>query len=261
MYYDNNCYKFNIGAYFSWSGCQSQCDVLGASMLCISDSTKNTWIANQISQLGYSNSWIGYSDLPKYDLDFIWISGCLSSYMNWFSSSNINKDCAYISSSDSKWYAADDSDYSYISCSCEYSISTGRILKTPSLSPSLSPVQQNNNNQSSRRSSGNLSITVGIVLACVFLIIIFFLILIIIYFIYNRRNQISIPPSNNDDDIDNQAYTADITPTCPPPGYDDENNILSSPSIELQVNEDNAYHKDQVPTFHESENIPISLQV
>jgi len=234
-------------------------------MLCISDSTKNTWIANQISQLGYSNSWIGYSDLPKYDRDFIWISGCISSYMNWFSSSNINKDCAYISSSDSKWYAADDSDYSYISCSCEYSISTGRILKTPSLSPSLSPVQQNNNNQSSRRSSGNLSITVGIVLACVFLII---LILIIIYFIYNKRNQVSISPfinddninnnhnnkNNNYDDINNQTYV-NVVPTYPLHDYNydynfHENNI-SSPSIQLQIVETNTYHKNtnEIPFF------------
>ena len=68
--YNSNCYKFNVGAASSWSGCKSKCASLGASMLCIPDSTTNDWIANQLSQQGYWYSWIGFSDLPIDDGKF-----------------------------------------------------------------------------------------------------------------------------------------------------------------------------------------------
>ena len=48
IFYNNNCYNFNVGNYFTWSGCKSECASLGASMLCIPDSSTNSWIANQL---------------------------------------------------------------------------------------------------------------------------------------------------------------------------------------------------------------------
>jgi hypothetical protein len=43
--YNNNCYKFDVGTGFSWSGCKSKCASEGASMLCIPDSSTNNWVA------------------------------------------------------------------------------------------------------------------------------------------------------------------------------------------------------------------------
>jgi hypothetical protein len=119
VYYDNKCYKFNVGYFFSWSGCKSQCASLGASMLCILDSSTNIWIANQLlSQLGYSNSnsWIGYSDLPNRDRNYEWVSGCSSSYSNSAYGNNyFYNDCVYISTTyGAVWYDTGDSGYNSI---------------------------------------------------------------------------------------------------------------------------------------------------
>ena len=65
-YYNFICYNFNIETGYTWSACQSQCNSFRASMLCIPDSTTNTWIANQLLELEYSYSWIGYSDLQLF---------------------------------------------------------------------------------------------------------------------------------------------------------------------------------------------------
>jgi hypothetical protein len=127
--YNANCYKFNVGYYFSWSGCKSQCASRGVSMLCIPDSTTNSWIANQISQLGYSASWIGYSDLPYNDGNFEWVSGCSSSYTKYV---NYENDCAYIYTYYGAWYSIGDYYYCSIACSCEYSI-VPTSFSTPTL--------------------------------------------------------------------------------------------------------------------------------
>ena len=251
--YNNNCYKLNVGYYFSWSGCKSQCASMNASMLCIPDSTTNTWIANQIYQLGYSYSWIGYSDLPYQDGNYEWVSGCSSSYSN--SAYGINyyeADCAHIQAYDGFWYSSYDSGYSSIACSCEYPMSS-TVYPSPST-----------------RSGYNASAIIGIVVGCVVFAII--VILILIYFFCKRTNPVCIStinesPSNNDNiRSSDQAYT-DIPPTCPYPPSDDNDDIdgvvpISSTTIELQVIvASDAYYNDDVPMDHEQELLPIAVQV
>ena len=66
MLYNSNCYKFDVAYDLSWSACESECSDLGASMLCIPDSTTNTWISDQLSQsnnnygYNYNYTWIGW---------------------------------------------------------------------------------------------------------------------------------------------------------------------------------------------------------
>ena len=79
--YDQNCYKFSVtsGSDNSWTGCQSTCSSLGASMLCIENAAQNNWIWSQVSPV---NTWIAYQDLNNYPR-FVWNSGCTSTYTNW----------------------------------------------------------------------------------------------------------------------------------------------------------------------------------
>jgi len=79
--YDQNCYKFRVtsGTDNSWTGCQSTCSSLGASMLCVQNAEQNSWIWSQVSPV---NTWIGYQDLNNYP-NFVWNSGCTSTYTNW----------------------------------------------------------------------------------------------------------------------------------------------------------------------------------
>jgi hypothetical protein len=94
-YYNNKCYYFSFGNYYSWSECQSKCISVSATMLCIPDSTTNSWIANRLNSSNLYFSWIGYSDLPNKDRNYKWVSGCSSSYINstFYYRSN---DCAFI---------------------------------------------------------------------------------------------------------------------------------------------------------------------
>lgn len=124
--YNNKCYYFNVGISFNWSGCKTKCASLGASMLCIPNSTTNTWIANQLLELGSSTSWIGYSDLPDGYGNYKWVSGCSSTYRK----SDIVSNCAYITSA-GRWYSTGVSN-SDIMCSCEY-------RRAPTSLPTLSP--------------------------------------------------------------------------------------------------------------------------
>ena len=250
IHYNNNCYKFNVGTYLSWSGCKSQCASLGASMLCIPDSTTNTWIANQLySQLGYySYSWIGYSDLPNNDGNYEWVSGCSSSYSN-SGYSNYYSDCVYISAYSGAWSSSSDSNSYY--CSCQ-------SLPTP---------------LPSTRSNDNTSAIIGIVVGCVVFAII--VIIVLIYFFCKRTNQVCIStinesPSNNDNiSSSDQAYT-DIPPICSSPDDDDDDDNddndgvvpISSSTIELQVIvASDAYYNDVVPMDHELELLPVAVQV
>ena len=73
-----------------WTQCEAICSSLGASMLCIPDSTTNAWIANQLNQLSYWFTFIGYRILPNTDGTYHWISGCSSTYTNWESYNNFN---------------------------------------------------------------------------------------------------------------------------------------------------------------------------
>jgi hypothetical protein len=115
-YYNGNCYNFNLGTSYSWSGCNSKCSSLSASMLCITDSTTNSWIANKLYyNTAYSYSWIGYSDSSN--TGYKWVSGCSSSYTNWNYYSIFTYDYAYMGASSGNWYTAYDTTYS--SCSCQ----------------------------------------------------------------------------------------------------------------------------------------------
>jgi hypothetical protein len=191
-------------------------------MLCIPDSTLNTWIANQISQHGYSKSWIGYSDLPNNDGYFEWISGCSSSYTNgdfvysrWYY-------YAYIQANTGAWDTADGQTYSYlIACSCEYIASTS----LPTISPSTHSGDDD-----------DTSATIGIIVGCVVFTII--VVLILMYFFCNSTNPVCTSllkfPSNNDDiSSSHKAYT-DIPPTyLYPPSDDDDGGLVISSSTEV----------------------------
>ena len=241
--YNSNCYKFNVGAASSWSGCKSKCASLGASMLCIPDSTTNDWIANQLSQQGYWYSWIGFSDLPIDDGKFEWVSGCSSSYT--YNTSYYDYDYVYIRY-DGDWFLSHGYGSSSIACSCEY-----------------------HDNSSSTRKSYILYV-VSVFSSSI-------VILILLYFFYKRtsicistRNEC---PSNNDDIIDisssDQAYT-DVPPASPYPpsdddgdGDDDDNCVnISSSREDLQgvVATNNDYYNDALPMDHEKELIQITVQ-
>jgi len=215
-------------------------------MLCIPDSTTNTWIANQITSLnGYYYSWIGYSDLPNNDGNYEWVSGCSSSYSN-SGYGNYDRDCVYISAYNGEWYSFSDSNsYSSVTCSCQ-------SLPTP---------------LPSTRSNDNTSAIIGIVVGCVVFAII--VIIVLIYFFCKRTNQVCISTinesSSNNDNISSsdQAYT-DIPPICSSPDDDDDNDgvVISSSTIELQVIvASDAYYSDDVPMDHEQELLPVAVQV
>jgi hypothetical protein len=235
IHYNNNCYNFNVGADLSWSGCKSQCDSLGASMLCIPDSTTNDWIAGQLYRWEYWGSWIGYSDLPYNDGNYEWVSGCSSLYSkSEYGSNDYTSDCVYMRF-DGAWKSSIDSSYSDSSsftCSCE-------SLPIVSLST---------------RSGYNASAIIGIVIGCVVFIIILFLILM--YFF--RRRTIPVctsifksPSSNYDISSSDHAYS-DVAITCSSPDDNDDNDgvAIASSTVELQVVVTNVGHcaNDEIDT-------------
>jgi hypothetical protein len=229
IHYNNKCYKFNVGTSLSWSGCKSECASLDASMLCIPDSTTNTWIANQLYRKGYSYSWIGYSDLSNNDGEFEWVSGCSSSYSNSYYDNNYYYyDCVYIYAYSGAWYSSSDSYYSYyssVTCSCE---------SLPTLLPST---------QSGDDDDISLAAFIGISVGCIVFITI--LILILIYFFCKRLNLVCVSifksPSNNDNIRNSdQAYTG-VPPTFSSTDDEDDDNdnndgvVISSSTEELQI--------------------------
>ena len=184
--YNNNCYQFNVAYDLSWSACESQCSDLGASMLCIPDSTTNTWISDQLSQ-SYYYTWIGYSDLPNNDGIYHWSSGCSSEFTNLASS--YNYDCFY-SDYDGTWFSENDVVSSSITCSCEYSLApssepTEAPLSSPtteptSLAPVISPSTLTNSpsytpsvGESQQDSSVTYAIIIGVVVGAVAFCILF----------------------------------------------------------------------------------------
>jgi hypothetical protein len=217
-------------------------------MLCIPDSTTNTWIANQLySHLGNSNlnSWIGYSDLPNNDGNYEWVSGCSSSYSN-SGYSNYNSDCVYIQAYYGAWSSYSDSYRWSIACSCQ------------SL-PTLLPSTRSSDNT-------NASVIIGIVVGCV-------VFTIIVIFICRRTNPVCIstiiesPSNNNNISSSDQAYT-DIPPICSSPDDDDDDDddndgdVISPSTIELQVIvASDAYYNDVVQVDHEQELLPVAVQV
>ena len=139
--YRNNCYNFNIQS-LSWSDCNSLCASLSSSMLCITDSATNYWVANQIGS--NTPAWIGLSDLPEQDGNYRWVAGCSSTYTNWGSGEPNNlgteswvggfvRDGQY-------WYNLNASNGV---CSCQYSVaptsSPTQAPSNPSPAPSVKP--------------------------------------------------------------------------------------------------------------------------
>jgi len=150
-------------------------------MLCIPDSSTNSWISNQLLELGYSYSWIGYSDLPNKDGNYKWVSGCSSSYTYWDVNSNYNNyDCAYIAS-DGFWGSTSDVGSNRTICICEYNLEPTSL---PTIVPSaptansstISPTYNQNTSSSSSptttttkssSSSTSSSISVGLIILIV----------------------------------------------------------------------------------------------
>ena len=81
--YGTNCYQFGISPsnLSTWTGCQSSCANLGATMLCVGNAAENSFIQ---SHIGSAYTWLGYSDYGRTPLlNFAWVAGCTSTYTNW----------------------------------------------------------------------------------------------------------------------------------------------------------------------------------
>ena len=191
-YYYGKCYYFNIGTGYSWSGCKSQCSSLSASMLCITDSTTNSWIANKIYyNTAYSYSWIGYSD--SLNTGYKWISGCSSSYTNWnYYSYYYSYDYAYMGASSGTWYATYDTSYSNVACSCQKQSSGSSY---------------DDDDDSSSSSAVAIVIIVAIVVGCCICCCGPIIFGIYFFFILGRsNNRIVTVDSSNIDTSNNQEY-------------------------------------------------------
>jgi len=93
---------FNSGsAIGTWDQCNAYCPTsyTGATMLCVNNAAEDAWIVSQYSQYtgippwGYY--WIGYTDMPPYGggkgtKQYGWVTGCSSTYTNWYPSQPSN---------------------------------------------------------------------------------------------------------------------------------------------------------------------------
>ena len=129
--FNSDCYKFNVRSSITWTDCGTQCSNLGASMLCITDASTNSWVANQIGS--NTPAWIGLSDLPEQNGNYRWVQGCSSTYTNWGSGEPNylgTESCASGFSNSQYW---NNLPYSYTGvCSCQYSVA-------PTSSPTQAP--------------------------------------------------------------------------------------------------------------------------
>ena len=142
---------FNSGSTFGgWNQCNSYCQksYLDASMLCIQDGNQNNWLTSKYGAI----FWVGYTDMPPYgggkgSKNYGWVTGCSSTYTNWYSgSSEPNnagdyEDCTMIwtagddygtSERIAQWNDADCANNDY-QCGCQYTLSP--TAKSPSLVP------------------------------------------------------------------------------------------------------------------------------
>ena len=139
--FNSDCYKFNVRSSLTWTECRTQCSNLGASMLCITDSTTNSWVANQIGSKG----WIGLSDLPEQNGNYRWVAGCASRYTNWGSGEPNNLGTESCALADGQyWYNYSPTiTFSNGVCSCQYSVaptsSPTEAPSNPSSAPSVKP--------------------------------------------------------------------------------------------------------------------------
>ena len=138
--YRSNCYNFNIQS-LTWSDCKTLCDSLKSSMLCITDSATNSWVANQIGSS--TPAWIGLSDSPEQNGNYRWVAGCASTYTNWGNGepNNLGTESwvgGFVNGQ--YWY---NSNASSGVCSCQYSVaptsSPTEAPSNPSSAPSVKP--------------------------------------------------------------------------------------------------------------------------
>ena len=227
--YKNKCYNFNIGIGYSSSICKSQCASLDASMLCITDSTTNEWITNQIYINNLYNSWIGYSTNTGYK----WVSGCNSSYTNWNSYSQYYKyDVAYLQSCyDGTWYASYDESSTVIGCSCEYS------LKTQSSS------------SSSTTSSTTSTSSVIVIIIIIIAVVVLFCCGYYVYFVKFKNNVIM--------DIDDISVRPIDTKNNQE--YGNGNSIHTFPAT--KINQEYGHISSSFPITSSNEGFPVATNV
>jgi len=182
--FNSDCYKFNVRSSLTWTECSTLCSNLGASMLCITDSATNSWVANKIGS--NTLAWIGLSDLPEQNGNYLWEAGCASTYTNWGSGepNNLGTDsCAVVYNQ--YWYNLPNASNGV--CSCQYSVaptsSPTEAPSNPSSAPSVKPTTTNTPTQptvvptttpptydyddSSGSSSDSTGSTVGIIFAVI----------------------------------------------------------------------------------------------
>ena len=69
------------GAEMSWSDCQTSCEGMGASMVCIDSAETDSWVYSNV--VGEADAgWIGLSDTAQEGV-WTWVDGCDSTYTFW----------------------------------------------------------------------------------------------------------------------------------------------------------------------------------
>merc|ERR1712008_463196 len=101
---NGNCFLVVTTKKLNWSKAKTACKALGdANLATIEDSTANTFIKGKLS----ANAWTGATDVKK-EGTWKWTNGDTFSFSKWRDSNDDDdKDCAYIASSNGKWYDED----------------------------------------------------------------------------------------------------------------------------------------------------------
>merc|ERR1712008_544940 len=101
---NGNCFLVVTTKKLNWSKAKTACKALGdANLATIEDSTANTFIKGNLS----ANAWTGATDVKK-EGTWKWTNGDTFSFSKWRDSNDDDdKDCAYIASSNGKWYDED----------------------------------------------------------------------------------------------------------------------------------------------------------
>ncbi len=66
----------------SWTASQAEAELLGGHLVTINDAAENAWVADTFGQFN-NLYWIGLNDVAMPDT-FVWSSGDLSDYRNWY---------------------------------------------------------------------------------------------------------------------------------------------------------------------------------